>query len=145
MGSRSADLVGGVFALPVRAARFVTRASPRMLASGHHLASPVYPICLHLPGAGVPTWGTSYWGHPLGESNAPPAPMQLLTSRSFEKPFFALAALMPSIAGLAINLVQGFRTSMYVCVVQSVCGWTGQESGSGFCDLAPSILHCNWF
>jgi hypothetical protein len=24
-------------------------------------------------------------------------------------------------------------------------GWTGQETGSGFCDLAPSILHYNWF
>jgi hypothetical protein len=24
-------------------------------------------------------------------------------------------------------------------------GWTGQESSSGFCDLAPSILHYNWF
>jgi hypothetical protein len=58
-------------------------ASPRLLASGHHLASPVYPICLHLPGAGVPTRGTSYWGHPLGEPNAPPppAPMQRPTSR----------------------------------------------------------------
>jgi hypothetical protein len=28
-----------------------------------------------LPGAGVPTQGTSHWGHPLGESNAPPGPM----------------------------------------------------------------------
>jgi hypothetical protein len=24
-------------------------------------------------------------------------------------------------------------------------GWTGQQPGSGFCDLAPSILHYNWF
>jgi hypothetical protein len=24
-------------------------------------------------------------------------------------------------------------------------GWIGQQSGSGFCDLAPSILHYNWF
>jgi hypothetical protein len=24
-------------------------------------------------------------------------------------------------------------------------GWTGQQSGSGFCNLAPSILHYNWF
>ena len=24
-------------------------------------------------------------------------------------------------------------------------GWIGQESGSGFSDLAPSILHYNWF
>jgi hypothetical protein len=52
-------------------------ASPRLLASGHHSASPVawlmYPGCaLHLPGAstGVPTQGTSHWGQPLGESNA---------------------------------------------------------------------------
>jgi hypothetical protein len=24
-------------------------------------------------------------------------------------------------------------------------GWTGQQSSSGFCDLAPLILHYNWF
>jgi hypothetical protein len=24
-------------------------------------------------------------------------------------------------------------------------GWTGHKSSSGFSDLAPSILHCNWF
>ena len=24
-------------------------------------------------------------------------------------------------------------------------GWIGQQSGSGFSDLAPSILHYNWF
>jgi hypothetical protein len=24
-------------------------------------------------------------------------------------------------------------------------GWTGHKSGSGFSDLAPSILHYNWF
>ena len=24
-------------------------------------------------------------------------------------------------------------------------GWTGQQPSSGFCDLAPSILHYNWF
>jgi hypothetical protein len=30
-------------------------------------------------------------------------------------------------------------------VVVCVYGWTGQETGSGFCDLAPSILHYNWF
>jgi hypothetical protein len=24
-------------------------------------------------------------------------------------------------------------------------GWIGQEPSSGFCDLAPSILHYNWF
>ena len=24
-------------------------------------------------------------------------------------------------------------------------GWTGQRSGSGFSDLAPSTLHCDWF
>jgi hypothetical protein len=24
-------------------------------------------------------------------------------------------------------------------------GWTGQQSGSGFINLAPSILHYNWF
>jgi hypothetical protein len=27
------------------------------------------PSCMHLPGAGVPTQGTSHWWHPLGESN----------------------------------------------------------------------------
>jgi hypothetical protein len=26
-----------------------------------------------------------------------------------------------------------------------IYGWTGQQSSSGFCDLAPSILHYNWF
>jgi hypothetical protein len=61
-------------------ARLAARASPRLLgflaspqllaqllASGHHSASPVYPSCMHLrrPGAGVPTRGTSHWGHPL--------------------------------------------------------------------------------
>jgi hypothetical protein len=24
-------------------------------------------------------------------------------------------------------------------------GWIGQEPSSGFCNLAPSILHYNWF
>jgi hypothetical protein len=24
-------------------------------------------------------------------------------------------------------------------------GWTGQQSGSGFINLTPSILHYNWF
>jgi hypothetical protein len=27
----------------------------------------------------------------------------------------------------------------------STYGWIGQQSSSGFCDLAPSILHYNWF
>jgi hypothetical protein len=27
----------------------------------------------------------------------------------------------------------------------AVYGWIGQQSGSGFSDLAPSILHYNWF
>jgi hypothetical protein len=60
------------------------RASPQLLGMprllgiasaacfGAPLARPrlcVYPSCLHLPGAGVPTQGTSRWGHPLGESN----------------------------------------------------------------------------
>jgi hypothetical protein len=31
------------------------------------------PSCMHLPGAGVPTQGTSHWGHPLGEPNEQPA------------------------------------------------------------------------
>jgi hypothetical protein len=46
-------------------------ASPQLLASGHHSASPVYPSCMHLPGAGVPTQGRHLplRGHPLGESN----------------------------------------------------------------------------
>jgi hypothetical protein len=49
-------------------------ASPRLLASGNHSAS---PVCLCTPVSctsqvllGVPTGGTSYWGHPLGEPNA---------------------------------------------------------------------------
>jgi hypothetical protein len=33
--------------------------------------------------------------------------------------------------------------------MDSVCclgyGWTGHKSSSDFSDLAPSILHCNWF
>jgi hypothetical protein len=30
--------------------------------------------------------------------------------------------------------------------LRAICyGWTGQQSGSGFSDLAPSILHYNWF
>jgi hypothetical protein len=32
---------------------------------------------------------------------------------------------------------------MYVWLL--LYGWTGQRSGSGFSDLAPSILHYNWF
>jgi hypothetical protein len=57
-------------------------------ASGHHAASPVYPSCMHLPGAGVPTWGTSHW--PTGgthchcESNAPPGPMRVASGRCDE-------------------------------------------------------------
>jgi hypothetical protein len=32
-------------------------------------------------------------------------------------------------------------------ITASTCGygWTGQQSGSGLSDLAPSILHYNWF
>jgi hypothetical protein len=26
-----------------------------------------------------------------------------------------------------------------------IYGWIGHKSGSGFSDLAPSILHYNWF
>jgi hypothetical protein len=29
--------------------------------------------------------------------------------------------------------------------VEKTYGWTGQQSGSGFINLAPSILHYNWF
>jgi hypothetical protein len=36
----------------------------QLLASGRHSASPVYPSCMYLPGAAVPTRGTSHWGHP---------------------------------------------------------------------------------
>jgi hypothetical protein len=51
--------------------------SPRLLgvASAACFGAPALglaccvPSCLHLPGAGVPTQGTSHWGHPLGESN----------------------------------------------------------------------------
>jgi hypothetical protein len=28
---------------------------------------------------------------------------------------------------------------------KNVYGWTGHKSGSGFSDLAPSILYYNWF
>jgi hypothetical protein len=60
----------GCFYPPGRRARSAAPlgclASPRLLASGHHSASPVaspmYPSCLHLPGVGVPTQGTpSHW------------------------------------------------------------------------------------
>jgi hypothetical protein len=30
-------------------------------------------------------------------------------------------------------------------VVAADYGWTGHKSGSGFSDLAPSILYYNWF
>jgi hypothetical protein len=30
-------------------------------------------------------------------------------------------------------------------LAKAAYGWTGQQSSSGFCDLAPSILHYNWF
>jgi hypothetical protein len=30
-------------------------------------------------------------------------------------------------------------------IAASSYGWIGQQSGSGFIDLAPSILHYNWF
>jgi hypothetical protein len=43
--------------------------------------------------------------------------------------------------------------SAFYLVVADVCakteqlwyGWTGQQSSSGFINLAPSILHYNWF
>jgi hypothetical protein len=45
------------------------------------------------------------------------------------------------------NNPKGFRVyapSHAHCVITSY-GWIGQQSGSGFFDLAPSILHYNWF
>jgi hypothetical protein len=86
-GSRSVDLVKGL-SLPLlcapawRPAHLLgclllawaawLRLGCWLLRSGRHSASPVcYPRCMHLPGDGVPTRGTSHWGHPLGESNAP--------------------------------------------------------------------------
>jgi hypothetical protein len=30
-------------------------------------------------------------------------------------------------------------------VAKTTYGWTGHKSSSGFSDLAPSILHYNWF
>ena len=31
------------------------------------------------------------------------------------------------------------------CIGCNTYGWTGQETGSGFINLAPSILHYDWF
>jgi hypothetical protein len=51
-------------------------ASPWLLAAGHHSASPVYPSWMHAQVlVCLLTQGTSHWGHPLGESNAPPGPV----------------------------------------------------------------------
>jgi hypothetical protein len=36
-------------------------------------------------------------------------------------------------------------SSPMICLRQPSYGWIGQQSGSGVCDLAPSILHYNWF
>jgi hypothetical protein len=45
-----------------------------------------------------PLGGTSYWGHPLGEPNAPPAPMQLPCSLLHPGSHsFALVVHMPSV------------------------------------------------
>ena len=86
---------------PARRARLLgCLASPRLLASGHHSASPVawpvYPSCLHLPGAGVSTQGTSHWGHPLGESNAPCRSSFAALSRSCLKALVIYDGLLPS-------------------------------------------------
>jgi hypothetical protein len=86
MPARSVDLVKGqraIFAPPVRARLAArARASPWLLgiASAAWFGAPLGLACvphlhlhrcmhLHLPGAGVPTQGTSHWGHPLGESS----------------------------------------------------------------------------
>jgi hypothetical protein len=50
-----------------------------------HSASPVYPSCLHLLGAGVPTRYSLLGAPPTGgthcESNAPPGPMPVASGR----------------------------------------------------------------
>jgi hypothetical protein len=79
MGSRSVDLVKGLssplLCAPARRPAHLLGcsaglASPQLLAqllrrgtTRPRLCS--YPSCLHLLGAGVPTRGTSHWGHPL--------------------------------------------------------------------------------
>jgi hypothetical protein len=47
---------------------------------------------------------------------------------------------------LAASDYQSWLSSVERCfVVDNPYGWTGQQPSSGFCDLAPSILHYNWF
>jgi hypothetical protein len=36
-------------------------------------------------------------------------------------------------------------TNVGFTTVRLLYGWTGQETGSGFINLAPSILHYDWF
>jgi hypothetical protein len=85
MGSRSADLVEGLpsplLCAPARrpahllgylASPRLGCLLPRLPASGHHLLATTWPrLCTPAActGAGVPTRGTSYWGHPFSESN----------------------------------------------------------------------------
>jgi hypothetical protein len=54
-------------------------------------------------GAGVPTQGTSYWGHPLGESNAPPGLLLVASVVADEESFSVLAAHMPSHVHLLVH------------------------------------------
>jgi hypothetical protein len=37
------------------------------------------------------------------------------------------------------------RLSPWIADVRGGYGWTGQETGSGFINLAPSILNYDWF
>jgi hypothetical protein len=40
----------------------------------------------------------------------------------------------------------GWQVKVFVLYAEPIAyGWTGQQPSSGFCDLAPSILHYNWF
>jgi hypothetical protein len=51
------------------------------------------------------------------------------------------------ILDLRVAIVPPIRTmfSLTRLVVVGTYGWIGQQSGSGFINLAPSILHYNWF
>jgi hypothetical protein len=105
MGSRSVNLVEGppspLLCAPARRpARLLGYlASPRLLSAsaacclgcllrGATCSRPLGLACTPAActSSGAPTRSTSYWEHPLSESNAPPAPMQLLSKISLIPP-----------------------------------------------------------
>jgi hypothetical protein len=42
------------------------------------------------------------------------------------------------------EVVEHLLGNIAIIIVYRSYGWTGQQSGSGFFDLAPSILHYDW-